>query len=249
MNELTDFDAIAREMMARDDDAARERGMTLDDYLAERDALSAAEERRARRGDDIARRIRNLAPVEARIPALVHQAIVRGEKLQDTRALREVYKWLRDPSGASFCVLTGIARTGKTVACAWALGRYRDADYVHALDLAERVRPWSADLERGVVPLRLGCELLVVDDLGTEIPSSRMLEATYAVIDTRRGFVRAREGRVRPRTLITSNLVRRGKGDEPSLEKHLDPRVLGRLEEDACWVQADEAPVPVWRRS
>jgi len=240
---IPDYDAIVADILARDEDLARERGQTLDEYLAEQDAQRQAAERRATRIDVLERRVRNLAPIESRLSGVVHQALVRGEKLQATMALREVHAWLTTPNAAPFLVLTGNPRTGKTVAAAYGLARHEHADYVHAHQLAERVRPWHADLERGVVPVRLDVEYLVVDDLGTERASDRVLEATYVLVDERRGYVRPRGKRVRPKTLITSNLAR------PMLLDHLDKRVAMRLEEDAVWVTADEAPVPVWRRS
>lgn len=240
---IPDYDAIVAGILARDEDLARERGMTLDQYLAEQEAERLAPERREARIEALARRVRNLAPIESRLSGVVHQALVRGEKLQPTLALREVHAWITREDAPPFMVLTGNPRTGKTVAAAYGLSRHEHADYVHAHHLAERVRPWHADMERGVVPARLDVEYLVVDDLGTERASDRVLEATYVLVDERRGYVRCRGRRVRPKTLITSNLAR------AELLSHLDKRVAMRLEEDAVWVTADLDPVPVWRRS
>lgn len=238
-HEGTVEDAVRAAMAAfeqREAAAAAEAGVSLEEYRRRTEAAEAEAERRERAA--AARRLAEdaLEPLAGRIRPQMYAAILLGHPLKQTRALSAVRGWLRDRDAPAYLILSGNTRVGKTVACAWALSRHTSGEYCHAQEMAERVAPWRDELARGVKAAKLGAELLVLDDLGTETVTDRSAESLYRLLDGRQGFVKRRGRFARARTIITTNLSRN------DLLEHVDARVARRLLESGMWLSAGLEP-------
>lgn len=148
------------------------------------------------------------------------EAIVRGQE-RPTRALHLVRQWLA--SRKPVLVLVGSVGIGKTVAAGHALasrpGRYLEAPEACLLHRDRDGREAWRRLIR--------CELLVIDELGTEPHAGMAAETLQAVINVRQALPR--------RTLIMGNLSRL------TLEKRYDARTVSRLRKHAVFRALQEA--------
>lgn len=181
---------------ARERREAARRGITVEELRAMAEAEKAAQLRE----HEARQRARRLGPVADRLTVPMFDAIVAGERLDDTPALEAVHDWQRAADRAPVLVLMGGTGAGKTVACAAAMSGRSGAEYVRAADLAVRHEPYSGDLARGVAPLNMSAPLLIVDDLGTEKRTdARFAPALLDVVD----------GRMRLDTILVTNLSRR----------------------------------------
>jgi DNA replication protein DnaC len=184
-----------------------------------------------RRRDDERERealaVAHLEPLELREG--VAQRVYRGD-LQDTRALQAARRWAESME-PPILVLCGDPGTGKTVAAAWAAlnvtirnvagCRYCTA-IVHAPELARRMDPWgdeAANVER-LDPRYRG--LIVLDDLGCEMPTDRWQEQFQRFINARQAF---------GRTVITTNL------NKADIRPRYGDRVADRLNDTAAAVE------------
>lgn len=140
-------------------------------------------------------------------------------KSQQTDAIRHVKTWLGTETPC--LILCGGVGTGKTHAAIWAT-RERWADFVAAQDLAKRVDPWKHEVD-SVKPLKLGCPMIVLDDLGAEQDDARLHQALFALVNCRNASDR--------RTLITTNLA------IPQIRPRYGDRIADRLNAMAKAVQ------------
>lgn len=142
------------------------------------------------------------------------EAIVRGRE-RTTRALTLVRQWLA--SAKPVLVLFGTVGVGKTVAAASALaahpGRYTEAADACSLHRDRDRRDEWRRLTR--------CELLVLDELGTEPNAAHAVETLQAIVNARQALPR--------RTLIMGNL------DGAAFAKRYDPRTVSRLRKQAVF--------------
>lgn len=147
---------------------------------------------------------------------------------QPTKALSHVRAWLE--SHDRFLVLCGSVGIGKTVAGAAAC--LLDSDYsdlsgaigvshrdvgvvIPAGHLAQRMDPWSADIDAGVTRLNPRAhQRIVLDDLGTERQDQRFAQALFDLVDQRQDV---------GRTLITTNLT------GAQLRERYDERMIDRV--------------------
>ncbi len=186
--------------------AERERG------IAQREADRASAERALR----IARSGIGLDPKS-------RAAIVSGAlDLEFGKSMRAVVRWLGREDVPSVLVLRGGTGAGKTVAAGWALARR--GGYLRSV--SQIVWTWQSNTVRAIEERErlAGCELLVIDDVGTEKKRD-----TEALVEALRDLLelRQREG---ARTLVTTNLSR-----EAWLARYPDERVESRLSR-AAWV-------------
>jgi len=128
----------------------------------------------------------------------VHKAFLFDE-LKQTQALKIVRDWLSGDS--QMLILAGRPGSGKTLAAIDVLCLMR-GDLIKARDLSARLNPWG---DEGDMYPRINMKhaLLILDDLGTEIQSTRFTSDLESFISDRQG-----SGRKGPlRTIITTNLM------------------------------------------
>lgn len=127
-----------------------------------------------------------------------HKAFLLDE-LKQTQALKIVRDWLK--SGSQMLILAGRPGSGKTLAAIDALCSLR-GDLIKARDLSARLNPWGDEAD--MYPrINMKHPLLILDDLGTEIQSTRFISDLESFISDRQGGDR----RGPFRTIITTNLM------------------------------------------
>lgn len=128
----------------------------------------------------------------------VHKAFLLNE-LKQTQALKIVRGWLKGDS--QMLILAGRPGSGKTLAAIDALCLLR-GDLIKARDLSARLNPWGDEAD--MYPrINMKHSLLILDDLGTEIQSTRFTSDLESFISDRQGGNR----RGPLRTIITTNLM------------------------------------------
>ncbi len=156
------------------------------------------------------KRLLDASGVSERLDSDGEKAIVANEML-DTRALQLTRGWLLSSRPA--LVLLSRPGGGKTVAAGWALarlpGRYYRARDLEELMLGTTVR------ERDAYRAARSCELLVIDELGSERGQGDAADMLQDIIDARQRLPR--------RTMLLSNL------DPARLVARYDDRTLDRL--------------------
>lgn len=95
-------------------------------------------------------------------------------------------------------------------------------EWVSAPMLARRFDPWRFDAEQGVTPLCSDSEVLVIDDLGTEMLNDRWHAAFDALVDMRY---------VKWRTVITTNLP------AAEIRPRYGDRIADRLNDAGAFVE------------
>jgi DNA replication protein DnaC len=216
------FDAVmaaVQERIQREADAA---GMPVDAYEQKLRDEERERTELERKASERERRETQLERVRAHLTDSGYRALVNGERLRATDALRVVKRWCdKLPEKHRFLVLTGGTGCGKTFAAAYAMAIAKSrVEYVRASHLADRHDPYGWDRDRGVVPLRMSAPLMVVDDVGTERRNAdgrrdqRFMPALSDIIDSRQQL----------RTIITTNLSKAA-----FLETYCDPRMASRL--------------------
>lgn len=142
------------------------------------------------------------------------------DTLDDTEALKRVREFMAQTAysvGTPICILLGGTGVGKTVAAAWALAR-RPGLFVEAERFVRFYEGrWKTQADEFQRILR--CELLVLDELGTEEDLARAIPAY-------RELVNRRQSRQRP-TIFLGNL------NVANLKKRFEPRTWNRLEAHA----------------
>lgn len=127
-----------------------------------------------------------------------HKAFLLDE-LKQTQALKIVRDWLK--SDFQMLILAGRPGSGKTLAAIDALCSLR-GDLIKARDLSARLNPWGDEAD--MYPrINMKHPLLILDDLGTEIQSTRFISDLESFISDRQGS--NRHGPLR--TIITTNLM------------------------------------------
>lgn len=231
-NFMSMVDSMDRAKRDEEEVAAGELGITVEELRASRanaESREQAEQQQRVRFERMAR----LEPLESRLDPAGYRGLVSGQ-LKPTPPLQHVRAWLADTNAKPFLILAGEKGVGKTVALAYALLAL-DGEYMHVQDLAERVRPWRDELQRGVKPARLSMPLVVVDDVGTEDKTPRDIAALYAVVDARQGRVRWNGGRRQARTIITTNCGRDAFFGSDTEKAWVEPRTAARLAHSGKW--------------
>lgn len=119
--------------------------------------------------------------------------------LQQTQALRAVRDWLKGDS--QILILSGKTGCGKTLAAIDALCFIR-GDLIEARDLSSRLNPWG-DESASHEKINMNHSLLVLDDLGTEIRSTRFDSDLESFLSDRQGS----NSKGPLRTIITTNVI------------------------------------------
>lgn len=148
----------------------------------------------------------------------IHQAIIESPDLQRHPespgiSLSAVKHWLPRESPITL-ILVGQNGCGKSCAAAYACANFPGTTHwITAADLIRVYGDYGPDAERARRRLRR-CELLVIDDVATEMDPSKMCAALIEALDHRK----------QRRTLITTNL-----GPEAWAQRFQDPRLHSRL--------------------
>lgn len=218
--------AEAEEALAqRDAQRAAEKGVTVDElYRIEAESIEA-EKRLREAARRLSAKVAALEPFADRLGADVIAAAL-SETLEDTPAIMAVREFI-DTGTRPFLVLSGGVGLGKTVAAVRALLTGR-SEYVHAVDIARRYEPWSAD--KDVDRIDFAAQRMVIDDLGTERGDDpRFMEAFGQIVDQRIGPKLYRDGTMERRmTIITTNLR--------TLRERYGERTASRLAEHGTFV-------------
>lgn len=141
----------------------------------------------------------------------------------DAKIAGPITNWVADPAHRNLILLGGGLGVGKTHA-ALAAARARMIDhsdsvkFAPTVELLDSLRPGTTDPD--AYDDAIGCDLLVLDDVGTEKPSEWTGERLYAIVNRR--WLECRP------IIATSNLTTR-----EQLETALGPRVMSRLAHDA----------------
>ena len=145
--------------------------------------------------------------------------LLASDDIQQTRAVKATRLWLATEQPV--LVLSGPCGRGKTVACADALlrqhGRYARASDVARLFLAS----FGDDVELREKLIHEP-QLLVLDDIGTELRADLMSVALIEAVDARR------RGQ---RTILITNLSRAA-----FEQRYADERLHSRLAQAATWI-------------
>lgn len=220
MGNLFEAAALAvRERLERDAEAA---GLTVDAYEHKLREEERERQDLDRESAEREHRTRQLELVRPHLTDTGYRALLAGKRPDVTPAMRAVMRWCdAGPDAPRFLVLTGGTGCGKTYAAAYAMARARrTVEYVRASHLADRHDPYGWDRDRGIMPLRMGAMLMVVDDVGTEKRNAegrrdqRFMPALSDIIDSRQQLG----------TIITTNLSKAA-----FLETYCDPRMASRL--------------------
>lgn len=120
-------------------------------------------------------------------------------QLKQTHTLKIVRDWLK--SKFQILILAGCPGSGKTL-CALDTLCSMSGDLIESMDLSPRLNPWG---DEGDTHPRINMKhsLLILDDLGTEIQSTRFISDLESFISDRQGGNR----RGPLRTIITTNLM------------------------------------------
>lgn len=193
---------------------ARDAGARLDDEAFPREETTT--EKRARLAQAMEARGRAW---EARVPAKFRNA--RLDDLDADQHPAEVRAWLASESPMLVLAgtLPGNGKTHTAYALGWSAheaGLWACA-YTMA-DLNAALRP-SGEFEPEAWRTVTQCDLLIIDDLGTERVTDWTGEQLHRLLDTR--------GRERRRTIVTTNLT------SQKVEDRYDSRVADRLLDDA----------------
>lgn len=205
-----DMERLLRAMPAE----AREWAARAEFDFAEAETI---EEARVRRAERMAARG---AKWEARVPAKFRSA--RLDDLGADQHAREARAWLA--SDSPMLVLAGtLPGNGKTHT-AYALGwaTHEAGHWVSAwtmADLNAALRPIGDEHEPQAWSTVSRCDLLIVDDLGTENRTPWTHEQLHRLLDTR--------GRERRRTIVTTNLT------SLEIEDRYDSRIADRILDEA----------------
>jgi DNA replication protein DnaC len=178
------------------------------------------EEKRARVADALAARGRKW---EARVPSKFRDS--RLDRLRPEQHPDKVRAWLASDS-PTLVLASGITGNGKTdaaYALGWAVheaGQWASAWTM--ADLNAALRP-SGEHEPDAWHTVTTCDLLIIDDLGTERRTDWTGEQLHRLFDTR--------GRERRRTVVTTNLT------SAEVEERYDSRVADRLLDDSMAIR------------
>jgi DNA replication protein DnaC len=174
------------------------------------------------------------------LDADTERKIVAGEPLDATKSLAAMRAWTGKHDVRPVLVLAGTTGVGKSVAAAWAVANR--VSYQRPEDpenpWASSSTNWSENCSRwynarklcNLFDARFGdqlgeqemvarCELLVLDDVGTELDAGKMGAILCELIEDRK-----RDARYM-RTVVTTNL-----GTQAFRERYADPRLASRLE-------------------
>lgn len=209
--------AIARAQAVCSADGG-ERWAEIERQNREAEALKLAYEREAR-----------LDHAGVSLTADVHEAIVRGQPLsRQTRCLRAVQGWLNRTDRVPVLILSGGVGCGKSVAAKWAVANGPSSrKYLMAEDVVGRYAGGSFGDGAAEKERVRRCQLLVIDDLGTETNHGRMAACLIDLLEYRQS------GR---QTLITTN-----ENMDALRAFYPDVRLFSRLDQSAM-VVADDGP-------
>jgi DNA replication protein DnaC len=207
---MRDVSEIFADWRAQREQEAAAQGLTLDELEA-REQAERDERQRAKEAHEEARRRSGwISRHKDYLPEAACAELYDG-KSQVTDAMRHIQAWLATDTPC--LILCGGVGTGKTYAGILA-ARERWGEFVPAQHLARRVDPWKHEAE-ATKPLKLGCSLIVLDDLGAEQDDARFGQALFALVNARNASDR--------RTLITTNLA------IPQIRPRYGDRIADRL--------------------
>lgn len=175
---------------------------------------------------------RRLRPLETRSRRLAQspgltltdrtrELLLRGA-LDATPAMRATRDWLRQPD-KPILILSGATGVGKSVAAAWFVTE-RDALWFRAEALARLFSASFGQQYEDQDRVR-GCGSLVIDDVGCEFDSERMLLTLLELFESRKSGATL--------TVITTNLTREQFG-ERYRNKRLDSRMEESVRFEGC---------------
>lgn len=162
-----------------------------------------------------------LKSIDIELVRHVHEAIVASPDLKPHpespgTSLLAVKRWLRRDDLAPTLILVGQNGCGKSCAAAYACANFPGTEFwVSAEDLGRTYADYSDDAKRARRRIRRA-ELLVIDDVCTELDQVRVCAA----------LVEALEHRKQRRTIITTNITPDG-----WKERFPDPRLHSRLKD------------------
>lgn len=171
---------------------------------------------------------RDHVPIDAAVEDLLLDG---GAGLKPSKALRAVRGWLAQGK-EPFIVLSGRTGCGKSVAAAHAVAESQSGVWRTAEQLCRVFNASFGDQYEDQEHV-VTCGLLVADDIGTELESSRarMASVLIELLEKRR-----RRGQ---RTVITTNLNR-----TDFIARYSSERLLSRLDPNAkivAWIEANDS--------
>ncbi len=166
----------------------------------------------------------------------------RAQALAGTIAARMVSQWAAWRTNGRWLALTGTEGTGKTMlACIIGNGAMHlgaKVKYVSASEASSQVRysfgPDAKKTERALIEGWVGCDLLILDELGAQSATPHDLKVTWSILD---GRYLARK----PTIVITNFAL-------AALDKQLGPHMVGRIMEMANEKMRLDMIWPSWRR-
>lgn len=194
------FDRLRIDQEMRDSAEAAERGITVEQLHAEREAAEVAKKTEEATRREQSKRRQVMEEYGARVPAETADAFVKAS-LRPTKALQATREYLQ--SSEAFLLLSGGVGAGKTLASLWALSEVSGL-LVRSPDLGPALDPWKGDPDRIETFRPSWPRLVVLDDLGVErTEDARWGSCFDELIDCRQGKI----GGFQLRTIISTNLT------------------------------------------